>query len=87
MRGIHLESIYEEVRTSVKAGMALFALFIPSVAACATAADWTRADWTLPESGAVREGNVMVFDLAETGTAMATTPRWGPVTWNWRRRS
>ncbi len=54
--------------------MALFAWCIPSVAACAAAADWARAGWTLPESGAVREGDVLAFDLAETGTSMATTP-------------
>ena len=31
-------------------------------------------NWTIPSSGAMREGNVLTFDLAETGTAMASAP-------------
>ena len=49
--------------------IALFALSFPSVAACAA-----TGEWSLPASGAVREGNVLAFDLAETGTAMASAP-------------
>ncbi|MBR0057262.1 MAG: hypothetical protein IJP66_08025 [Kiritimatiellae bacterium] len=53
---------------------ALFAAGIAAPANAADGQDWTRAGWTLPASGASRGGDILTFDLAETGTAMATAP-------------
>ena len=56
-------------RTSAFAALLAAAISSPA----AEAADWTRAEWTLPAEVA-RDGDILVVDLPQTGTAMATTP-------------